>query len=163
MSELTFSTFATRVSPSWRCPQDGTLDSRVEATIAALASGADVVYQGAFAGQGWVGYADILRRGAVGTRLALGFRRLSATSPTTPSSLARRAAARSCNSRFTLTCSAKSRASFQSGSSLSRLGAPFAIHEYRVADYAAYVRLVRQPDARDAGKWVRGAAGARLS
>ena len=48
-------------------PQEGTPDSRVKATIAALQSGVDVVYQGAFAGQGWVGYADILRKAATPT------------------------------------------------------------------------------------------------
>ena len=43
-------------------PQDETPYSRVKATIEAFQSGVDVVYQGAFAGDGWVGYADILRR-----------------------------------------------------------------------------------------------------
>jgi uncharacterized protein len=41
---------------------DGAADERVSQTIAALKSGADVICQGAFAGQGWMGYADVLRK-----------------------------------------------------------------------------------------------------
>lgn len=36
-------------------PQAGTVDDRIKGTGAALQSGADVVYQGAFGGQGWIG------------------------------------------------------------------------------------------------------------
>src|SRR5438477_8407851 len=42
--------------------QEGTPETRAQATIAALQAGADVISQGAFAGRGWVGYADILRK-----------------------------------------------------------------------------------------------------
>src|SRR5436190_451926 len=37
-------------------------DVRVAQTLEALKSGADVIYQGAFAGRGWVGFADVLRK-----------------------------------------------------------------------------------------------------
>src|SRR5262245_38602288 len=43
-------------------PRDAADDERVSQTVAALKSGADVICQGAFAGQGWVGYADVLRK-----------------------------------------------------------------------------------------------------
>src|SRR6185503_886208 len=41
---------------------DATPEERVSQTVTALKSGADVICQGAFAGQGWIGYADILRK-----------------------------------------------------------------------------------------------------
>lgn len=41
---------------------EGPRADRVQRTREALASGADVVYQGAFAGDGWIGYADFLRK-----------------------------------------------------------------------------------------------------
>src|SRR5262245_19705311 len=43
-------------------PRDaGPEEERVSQTVVALKSGADVICQGAFAGQGWIGYADVLR------------------------------------------------------------------------------------------------------
>jgi predicted RecB family nuclease len=52
-----------------RVPEDTDVDSRVAATIDAMRSGVDVVVQGALAstgidgtGEGWLGFADILRR-----------------------------------------------------------------------------------------------------
>ena len=41
---------------------DAAPDERVSQTVVALKSGADVICQGAFAGQGWIGYADVLRK-----------------------------------------------------------------------------------------------------
>ena len=43
-------------------PRDRSPEDRVALTLDALKSGQDVVYQGAFAGQGWIGYADVLRK-----------------------------------------------------------------------------------------------------
>lgn len=43
-------------------PGDAAPDERVSQTVVALKSGADVICQGAFAGQGWIGYADVLRK-----------------------------------------------------------------------------------------------------
>src|SRR6476661_8195556 len=43
-------------------PVDASPDERVSQTVVALKSGADVICQGAFAGQGWIGYADVLRK-----------------------------------------------------------------------------------------------------
>src|SRR6476646_3744742 len=43
-------------------PVDAAPEERVSHTVAALKSGADVICQGAFAGQGWIGYADVLRK-----------------------------------------------------------------------------------------------------
>ena len=53
-------------------PVDAAPDERVSLTVAALTSGADVICQGAFAGQGqgqgqgWIGYADVLRKDICG-------------------------------------------------------------------------------------------------
>jgi uncharacterized protein len=124
-------------------PQDGTLDSRVEATIAALASGVDVVYQGAFAGPGWVGYADILRKvpSAPGSRSAFGDFHYEPHD----TKLARETRG---GTILQLALYADLLGQVQ-GLSPERFfvvapGAPFTIHEYRVADYMAYVRLVRR-------------------
>jgi hypothetical protein len=87
-------------------PQHASPGSRVAATVEALQSGADVVYQAAFAGDGWIGYADILRKvpTAPGVRSAF------------------RVAGRSFSSLSTQTCLAPSRASDRNGSSSSPLG-----------------------------------------
>jgi uncharacterized protein len=124
-------------------PQDETADSRVEATIRALASGADVVYQGAFAGQGWVGYADILRKvpSTPGSRSIFGDFHYEPHD----TKLARETRG---GTILQLALYADLLGEVQ-GLNPERFfvvapGSPFAIHEYHVADYAAYVRLVRQ-------------------
>ena len=114
----------------------------MQETVRALESGADVVYQAAFAGDGWIGYADILRkvpsppdsgsrfgdfhyepydaklaretRGGTILQLALYADLLGRVQGLVPE-------------RFFVVSP----------------GTPFAIHPYRLADYAAYVRLVR--------------------
>src|SRR4029077_3952572 len=43
-------------------PREGSLDERTELTRAAMAAGADVIYQGAFLDGRWHGYADFLLR-----------------------------------------------------------------------------------------------------
>src|SRR6516165_6214200 len=43
-------------------PDEGSLEERTERTRAAMAAGADVIYQGAFLDGGWHGYADFLLR-----------------------------------------------------------------------------------------------------
>ncbi len=118
-------------------------DRRVAATTAALQSGADVVYQGVFAGDGWFGIADILRkvpcppgapsklgdfqyepydtklaretRGGTILQLALYADLLAEVQGVAPQRF------------FVVTPGAD----------------PFAIHEYRLADYAAYFRMIR--------------------
>jgi uncharacterized protein len=123
-------------------PQDQTPDSRVKATIEALQSGVDVVYQGAFAGQGWVGYADILRKvPSPGSHSALGDFHYEPYD----TKLARETRG---GTILQLALYADLLGQVQ-GFVPDRFfvvapGAPFAIHEYRVADYAAYVRLVRR-------------------
>ncbi|MGB2713039.1 MAG: TM0106 family RecB-like putative nuclease [Vicinamibacterales bacterium] len=124
-------------------PQDGTLGSRVEATIAALASGADVVYQGAFAGQGWVGYADILRRvpSAPGSHSAFGDFQYEPYD----TKLARETRGGTIlQLALYVDLLGQAQGVVPERFFVVAPGAPFAIHEYRVADYAAYVRLVRR-------------------
>src|SRR5207237_8062905 len=47
----------------------GTIEQRVAETTAAMQRGAQVIYQGALAHAGWVGYSDFLTRGSAKTRL----------------------------------------------------------------------------------------------
>ena len=108
-----------------------------------IQAGADVVYQGAFAGQGWVGYADILRRvpSAPGSHSAFGNFRYEPYD----TKLARETRG---GTILQLALYADLLGQVQ-GVVPERFfvvapGVPFAIHEYRVADYAAYVRLVRR-------------------
>ncbi len=124
-------------------PQHETPDSRVKATIAALQSGVDVVYQGAFAGQGWVGYADILRRVPTPADSQSAFGDFHYEPYDTK--LARETRG---GTILQLALYADLLGQVQ-GLVPDRFfvvapGAPFAIHEYRVADYAAYVRLLRR-------------------
>jgi uncharacterized protein len=123
--------------------QHAAIGARVEATRAAMAAGVAVVYQAAFARAGWVGFADVLRkvesapgdgsvlgdfhyepydtklaretRGGTILQLALYADLLGAVQGVLPRQF------------FVVTP-----------------GGPFTTHEYRLADYAAYVRRVRQ-------------------
>jgi len=124
-------------------PHDETPYSRVKATIEALRSGVDVVYQGAFAGHGWVGYTDILRRvpTPAGSHSAFGDFHYEPYD----TKLARETRG---GTILQLALYADLLGQVQ-GLVPDRFfvvapGDPFAIHEYRVADYAAYVRLVRK-------------------
>ena len=123
-------------------PQDQPPASRVEATIAALKSGADVVYQAAFAGQGWIGYADILRKvSSEAGRSRLG----DFLYEPYDTKLARETRG---GTILQLAIYADLLGEVQ-GVPPERFfvvapGAPFAIHEYRLVDYAAYVRSVRR-------------------
>jgi uncharacterized protein len=131
-------------------PQDGTSEARVEATVAALQSGADVVYQGAFAGRGWVGYADILRKIPVASDVRSAFGDFAYEPHDTK--LARETRG---GTILQLALYADLLGELQ-GLTPERFfvvapGAPFTIHEYRLADYAAYVRHVRLRMLEDLG------------
>ena len=123
-------------------PQAGTLVDRVNATIGALQSGADVVYQGAFSGRGWIGYADILRKVPAVPNSPSNFGDFQYEPFDTKLAVETRG-----GTILQLALYADLLAQVQ-GVVPERFfvvapGAPFAIHEYRLADYAAYVRLVR--------------------
>ena len=123
-------------------PQAGLLDDRIKATIAALTSGADVVYQGAFSGRGWIGYADILRKVPAAANRPSNFGDFHYE----PFDTKLAVETRGCTIHQ-LALYADLLADVQ-GVPPERFfvvtpGAPFTIHEYRLADYAAYVRLVR--------------------
>lgn len=123
-------------------PQDEAPEVRVKATIAALEAGADVVYQAAFAGQGWVGCADILRK--VPSAPGAGSRLGDFHYEPYDTKLARETRG---GSILQLAIYADLLGAMQ-GRPPERFfvvapGAPFAISEYRLDDYAAYVRSVR--------------------
>jgi len=48
--------------PSVRIPDDGALEARMSSTLAAMAEGAPLIYQGAFATDRWMGFPDFLIR-----------------------------------------------------------------------------------------------------
>ena len=142
MSGKRFSTFALAVS---QCSKYAGRNARLVKgdNRGPLNPVVDAVYQGAFAGHGWVGYADILRR------------------VPTP------AGSHSAFGDFHYECMTRNSPRETRGGTILQLalyadllgqvqglvpdrffvvapGAPFAIHEYRIADYAAYIRLVRR-------------------
>ena len=117
-------------------------DVRVSQTLAALRSGVDAVYQGAFAGQGWIGYADILRRVPcpAGMRTALGEFHYEPYD----TKLARETRG---GTILQLALYAELLGEVQ-GFTPDRFfvvtpGDPFTVHGYRLADYAAYFRSIR--------------------
>ncbi|MBI2220393.1 MAG: TM0106 family RecB-like putative nuclease, partial [Acidobacteria bacterium] len=121
---------------------DESPDVRVARTLEALKSGADVIYQGAFAGKGWTGYADILRKVPCGTgvRTSLGEYQYEPYD----TKLARETRG---GTILQLALYTELLAEVQ-GATPQRFfvvtpGNPFAVHEYRLADYAAYFRLIR--------------------
>jgi predicted RecB family nuclease len=122
--------------------RDGDADARRDETLDALKSGADVVYQGAFAQNGWMGYADILRKVpcAPGTSSAFG----DWSYEPYDTKLARETRG---GTVLQLALYADLLADAQ-GVAPERFfvvtpGNPFAVHEHRVADYRAYFRLIR--------------------
>ena len=135
---------------------DAAPDERVSQTVVALKSGADVICQGAFAGQGWIGYADFCERSPVHLECV----RVSATSTTsltTRSWRVRRGEARSCSLRSMPTCWARYKVSPPSASSSSLQGTIYrpgvsSRGLCRVFPYGS------RPDAQGAGKRGRGAS-----
>lgn len=118
------------------------LDVRVARTLEALKSGADVIYQGAFAGQGWIGYADILRQVpcATGTRTSFGDFQYEPYD----TKLARETRG---GTILQLALYAELLGQVQ-GFTPEKFfvvtpASQFTVHEYRLADYAAYFRLIR--------------------
>lgn len=123
-------------------PSDESPAVRVAQTVEALRSGVDVVYQGAFAGQGWVGYADILRKEpcAPGTRTRFGEFQYEPYDM----KLARESRG---GTVLQLAIYAELLGEVQ-GLTPERFfvvtpGNPFIEHKYRLADYAAYFRSIR--------------------
>jgi uncharacterized protein len=123
-------------------PTDAPKDARVAQTLEALRSGADVIYQGAFAGPGWVGFADVLRkvrcapsvRTSFGdfhyepydTKLARETRGGTILQLALYADLLGEAQGRLPERFFVVTP-----------------GTPFTVHDYRLTDYAAYFRMIR--------------------
>lgn len=121
----------------------GSPGSRVAATVEALQSGADVVYQAAFAGDGWIGYADILRKvpAAPGVRSAFGDFQYEPYD----TKLARETRG---GTILQLALYADLLGAVQ-GLPPKRFfvvapGDPFTVSEYRTHEYCAYVRFVRR-------------------
>jgi uncharacterized protein len=117
-------------------------DARVAQTLEALKSGADVIYQGAFAGKGWVGFADVLRKAPClpGVRTSFGDFQYEPYD----TKLARETRG---GTILQLALYADLLGEAQ-GRSPERFfvvapGTPFTIHEYRLTDYAAYFRMIR--------------------
>jgi predicted RecB family nuclease len=125
-------------------PSDETPESRVSLTLNALKSGVDAIYQGAFAGPGWIGYADLLRKvlspensakSAFGgfhyepydMKLARETRGATILQLSLYAELLGNAQGRPPDRFFVVTP-----------------GDPFMVHEYRLADYQAYFRAVRR-------------------
>jgi uncharacterized protein len=121
---------------------DALPDMRVTKTLDALKSGPDVVYQGAFKGQGWIGYADVLRKVqcATGTRSSFG----DFYYEPYDMKLARETKG---GTILQLALYADLLAEVQ-GFPPERFfvvtpGKDFIVQEYRLAEYAAYFRMVR--------------------
>jgi len=124
-------------------PSEGSPAARVVWTLDALTSSADVIYQGAFSGDGWVGYADILRKVPcpIGVRSSLGDFHYEAYD----TKLARETRG---GTVLQLALYAELLGNAQ-GVAPERFfvvspGDPFSVHEHRVTDYAAYFRMVRK-------------------
>jgi uncharacterized protein len=126
-------------------PQNAPAPARAQATITALQSGVDIIYQAAFVGPGWIGYADILRRvpSPPGTSSRFG----DFLYEPYDTKLARETRggtilqlALYVDLLTDVQGAAPERFFVVSPGDASQ---PFAIHEYRVHDYAAYVRSVR--------------------
>lgn len=122
---------------------EGPRADRVQRTREALASGADVVYQGAFAGDGWIGYADFLRKvdNPPGVGSAFG----SFHYEPWDTKLARETRG---TAVLQLALYADLLAEVQ-GCTPERFhvvspGPDFPVHTYRWAEYAAYFRAVRR-------------------
>ena len=121
---------------------DAAPDERVSQTVIALKSGADVICQGAFAGQGWIGYADVLRKEPCppGIRSSLG----DFYYEPYDTKLARETRG---GTILQLALYADLLGEIQ-GVTPERFfvvtpGKDFIVQEYRLADYAAYFRMVR--------------------
>ncbi|WP_173050065.1 TM0106 family RecB-like putative nuclease [Nitrospira sp. KM1] len=123
-------------------PVDAAPDERVSQTVVALKSGADVICQGAFAGQGWIGYADVLRKEPCppGRRSSLG----DFYYEPYDTKLARETRG---GTILQLALYADLLGEIQ-GVAPERFfvvtpGKDFIVQPYRLADYAAYFRMVR--------------------
>lgn len=121
---------------------DESPDVRVAQTLQALAAGVDVVYQGAFAGDGWLGFADVLRKVpcVAGARTTWGEFQYEPYDM----KLARETRG---STILQLALYAELLAEVQ-GVAPERFfvvtpGDPFTVYEYRLADYAAYFRSIR--------------------
>lgn len=123
-------------------PGDASPDERVSQTVVALKSGTDVICQAAFAGQGWIGYADILRKEPcpAGMRSRLG----DFYYEPYDTKLARETRG---GTILQLALYADLLGELQ-GLTPERFfvvtpGKDFIVQAYRLADYAAYFRMVR--------------------
>ena len=123
-------------------PTEAPKDARVARTLEALKSGPDVIYQGAFAGKGWVGFADVLRKAPClpGVRTSFGDFQYEPYD----TKLARETRG---GTILQLALYADLLGEAQ-GRSPERFfvvapGTPFTVHEYRLTDYAAYFRMIR--------------------
>ncbi len=134
-------------------------------TLEAMRDGADVIAQAVLAGEGWRGYADVLRRvegaSAFGawhyevhdTKLARETRGGTVLQLAVYSDLLGAVQERVPERFHVVTPAAGESATAASGGDAAGPGASaFAIHGYRVADFAAYVRRVRAELLRAVGQ-----------
>lgn len=123
-------------------PSDQPSEVRCAQTLDALKSGVDALYQGAFAGRGWIGYADILRKVPCRTGVATAFGAFQYEPY--DAKLARDTRG---GTILQLALYAELLGEIQGVYPKRFLvvspGSPFTEHEYRLADYVAYFRSIR--------------------